>query len=455
MKVDENITNAKKSAVEDLLKRPGVTGVDTGFKIIGGQRTDQIVIRVFVQEKKNVPEAERIPQTINGVPTDVIQCDPKLLNGFLNPVQGGLIIEDSNSKHGTGGMVVFNGLRGVGQPMLLTCHHVVAGIDGRLRPGSAMFQPNPPNPPFPPDRRVGLVDRGLFNGVVDAAVVSINWPGISGQILDIGPIKGVNQATLNMRVRKHGGTTNLTIGTVTGIDADLLLAGPTGVTRFTNQISIAGDPVTSPTFALPGDSGSVVINETGNVIGMVFAGDLGAGKLTFANHINAILNALDLGVYNPDTEPVGFFRSRHTATDDHFYTTSWKDVFAASAFGWVFERMECAVYRSPQSGTVPLHGYYNDANHDHFYTINFGELGSGGGDWRYDGVTGYVYGSAQPNTIPLHRYVTKDGAHHFYNANFKELGSGNEHWKYEGIQCWVYPKPIPHVSISESGSGHF
>jgi len=454
MKVDESITNAKKSAVEDLLKRPGVTGVDTGFKIIGGQRTDQIVIRVFVKEKKNVPEAERIPQTINGIATDIIQSDPQLLNGFLNPVQGGLIIEDSNNRQGTGGMVVFNGFRGVGQPMMLTCHHVVADTDGHLVRGSVMYQPNPLKPPFPPERRVGIVDRGLFNGVVDAAVVSINWPDISGQILDIGPIKGIDHATLNMRVRKHGGATNLTTGTVTGIDADLLIANPTGITRFTNQITIEGDQVTNPRFALPGDSGSVVVNETGNVVGLVFAGDLGVGKLTYANHITAVLNALDLGVYNPDTEPVGFFRSRNSSTGDHYYTTNWREIFSAVG-GWEFERMECAVHRSPQPGTIPLYAYYNHANHDHFYTTDFGELGSGGGDWRYDGPIAYVYGSEQPSTIPLHRYLSTDGVHHFYSADLRELGAGGEHWKYEEIQCWVHPKPIPHDSKPQSGAGHF
>lgn len=450
MKVDENILKAKASAVEDLLNRPGVTGVDVGLKNIGGQRTDQIVIRVFVKEKKNVPEAERLPQTINGIPTDVIQSAPRLLSAFLNPLQGGLTIQNSNSQRSTGGMVVFNAFQGVGQPMMLTCYHAVADLHGELIKGSGILQPNPKDPPYPPDVRVGLVDRGVFNGVVDAAVASINWFGISGQILDVGPVKGVEQATIGMRVRKSGSGSNVTVGTVTGIDAHLLFEGPAGLSRFWNQISIEGDPVTSPQFASAGDSGSVAVNDSGNVVGLIFAGD---DKVTFANHITAVLNALDVGVYNPDTEPVGLFRSRNTKTGDHFYKTAWRDVYAASGFGWEFERMECAIYRSPQTGTIPLFGYHNNENH--FYTTNISEMGSGSGEWRLDGVVGYVYGSQQPNTIPLHRYISKDGVRHLYSADFNELGSGNGDWSYEGVSCWVYRRPISHDSKPQSGAGHF
>src|SRR5205085_6330357 len=86
MHIDEGIIRAKESAVADLLNRPDVTGVDVGFKYIGGQRTDQIVIRVFVKEKKLLPEAKRIPRTIGDVPTDIIQNNPRMLLKYYDPV---------------------------------------------------------------------------------------------------------------------------------------------------------------------------------------------------------------------------------------------------------------------------------------------------------------------------------------------------------------------------------
>src|SRR5712692_5831152 len=67
------IVAVKESVVADLLKRLGVTGVDVGYKYVGGKRTDEISVRVLVREKKDVPADERIPETIQGIKTDVIQ----------------------------------------------------------------------------------------------------------------------------------------------------------------------------------------------------------------------------------------------------------------------------------------------------------------------------------------------------------------------------------------------
>jgi len=67
------IRRIKAEAEEDLLKLPGVTGVDVGYKSVGGQETDVMAIRVYVEEKKDVPEEDAVPEQIRGVPTDVIQ----------------------------------------------------------------------------------------------------------------------------------------------------------------------------------------------------------------------------------------------------------------------------------------------------------------------------------------------------------------------------------------------
>lgn len=49
----DKIIQIKEAAEADLLNRPGVTGIDVGYKYIGGQKTDEIVIRVHVAEKKD------------------------------------------------------------------------------------------------------------------------------------------------------------------------------------------------------------------------------------------------------------------------------------------------------------------------------------------------------------------------------------------------------------------
>src|SRR5438132_13428515 len=72
--VSKEIVAAKEKAEADLLKLPGVTGVDIGYKEVGGKPTGIIAIRVLVEKKKPTPSAkEKIPEQIEGHPTDVIE----------------------------------------------------------------------------------------------------------------------------------------------------------------------------------------------------------------------------------------------------------------------------------------------------------------------------------------------------------------------------------------------
>jgi hypothetical protein len=58
------------------LARESVTGMDIGFKMVGGQQTPQLAIRVYVRQKlppDQVPPRERLPEQVGGVPVDVIE----------------------------------------------------------------------------------------------------------------------------------------------------------------------------------------------------------------------------------------------------------------------------------------------------------------------------------------------------------------------------------------------
>ncbi|MBI4539871.1 MAG: hypothetical protein HY704_10230 [Gemmatimonadetes bacterium] len=63
----------KERVEDDLLGIPGVQGVDVGYKVVGGKKTNRIAIRVYVARKRDVAEEERIPPEIEGIPTDVIE----------------------------------------------------------------------------------------------------------------------------------------------------------------------------------------------------------------------------------------------------------------------------------------------------------------------------------------------------------------------------------------------
>jgi len=69
----EEVRRIKETVEADLLRRPGVTGVDIGPKLVGGKETGRLAIRIYVAKKKDVPDAEVIPKEIEGVPTDVIE----------------------------------------------------------------------------------------------------------------------------------------------------------------------------------------------------------------------------------------------------------------------------------------------------------------------------------------------------------------------------------------------
>ena len=73
MKSQSEIEAIRQQAEPDLLKLPGVTGVDTGPKVVNGQPTAQTAIRIYVAKKSDVPAEQQIPKEIGGVPTDVIE----------------------------------------------------------------------------------------------------------------------------------------------------------------------------------------------------------------------------------------------------------------------------------------------------------------------------------------------------------------------------------------------
>lgn len=63
----------KEMVESELLSRPGVTGVDVGYKEVGGKPTDVIAIRVYVAMKGDVAANQIVPREIQGIPTDVIE----------------------------------------------------------------------------------------------------------------------------------------------------------------------------------------------------------------------------------------------------------------------------------------------------------------------------------------------------------------------------------------------
>jgi hypothetical protein len=330
----------KQTAEADLLKRKGVTGVDIGKKIVKGQKTDELSIRVYVEKKKDVAKKEMIPNKIEGIKTDVIErkfvLNPRLQRvadiqlmedtAAYDTLRGGISIGPCRSIYfdadeaacqglAAPGWYIFVGTLGAfvrdndtNALMMLSNFHVMC-VNDQWSVGDTIAQPSRVDGGNCPADVVGAIQRASLGGQVDCAVASHTDREASCSIVDIGFVAGSEDAAVDMAVRKRGRTTELTHGTVDTVDLTVTLdyCDGLGSVTLTDQVGIEYDPAQSPTFGISGDSGSVVLNENNNVIGLYFAGtqevvdDSGnviepEGAYGVANPIGAVLDALNVHI---------------------------------------------------------------------------------------------------------------------------------------------------------------
>ena len=310
--VDEII--AIKQRVEaQFLGAPGVTGVDVGYKEVGGQATDQVAIRVHVAAKTDdIPADQRVPAEIDGVTTDVLErryelqvltqqvaeVSPQADTTHYATLQGGVSMGPSRVVNGsifagTLGAIVIDSVSN--QHAALTNFHV-ACVDSTFTIGDRMVQPSRIDTGVVPADEFGSLTRETLSANVDGAVIAIDSGRASQcEIADIGAVRGTASAALGMPVRKRGRTTLLTYGSVDGVSGSVTVDYGDGIgsKTLTNQLSIAADTTRNPLFSDHGDSGSVIVNDSGFVVGLLFAG---SGTSTVANPIAAVLSELNISI---------------------------------------------------------------------------------------------------------------------------------------------------------------
>ena len=350
------IKRLKSANEKKLMSLEGVTGIGVGEQITNGQRTGTVCIRVYVSKKKpksKVSKEQMIPAKINGIPTDVIEREFVLhpakvslenvermvdsttystltggisigpcraVNGFINVGTLGLVVEDNTS----------------GEKMMLSNFHVMC-VDNNWSVGDTMCQPGRVDRGSCPSDVVGTLSRSSLGGQVDCAVSEITDRPHNDNITEIGNIEGTNLPVLNEQVRKRGRTTELTYGFVDDISATVSVdyENGIGVVTLTNQIMIEVDSAQSTQFGNSGDSGSVVVNENNEVIGLYFAGT-SDGAWGVANPINAVFSALDIKLCTPAS--VGTLIET-SFVDDNKLTYNWSDnrqfsFFWNESLGW-------------------------------------------------------------------------------------------------------------------------
>lgn len=322
MKNLDELKTIKQAIEAELMERSGVTGVDIGPKYVNGEKTDEIVIRVYVAQKKGVSKYDAIPREIQGIKTDVIEAkfessvlevahqlpqlgttDLNSCNPSCNPLVGGISIGPGRTKNrrlyfGTLGAIVEDNNPPYNLYALSNFHVLCAGNTSKLK--NEIIQPSLLDGGQYPANTFGAVLRSSLGGKVDCAIASIRNRSAAAAIKNIGNIRGTKTAILQMPVCKQGRTSGLTYGIVDGINATVKISygGVIGDRILTDQIAIVPDTKKNAVWSEAGDSGSAIAYmENGRiyVVGLHVSGNSQGTRAT-ANSIRVVEAALNVSV---------------------------------------------------------------------------------------------------------------------------------------------------------------
>lgn len=339
MKHTHRIKEIKDKYKKKFLNKKNVIGVGIGEKIKGDLQTGEEAITVFVKKKVPIEELspdDLLPKEIQEKKVDVIELGhvKKLTPEHerkYRPILGGISVGHKDITAGTLGLVVRKKGDSVNQ-FILSNNHVLANSNN-ANIGDPIYQPGPYDGGNFIDK-VGELDSFVsikFDGSeneVDAALASISvlskaqtlekksffkwlWnliktllglkeppivePPIDqtenlSEILNIGVIyHDWAPVEINDMVKKSGRTTGVTYSNILAVDADIVVDyGPDGEALFVNQI-VAGY------MSEGGDSGSIVLNYSDKITGLLFAG---SDVATIINPINKVIEKLNIDISN-------------------------------------------------------------------------------------------------------------------------------------------------------------
>ena len=315
----------KKQSIEDeLLKKANVVAVGIANKKKDGKDTGEPAITAYVEkkiEKSKLGKEDLVPPKLENIHTDVVEIGkivlqplsipvPKLEvqadTGMYDPLQGGISIGpcrviDGKIFAGTLGVVVRD--NSTQSPMLLSNFHVMC-VDSQWHTGDTMTQPSRLDSGNCPTDIVGTLQNAVLSEKVDCAVANVESRNVICSVVDIGELAGTATAELNRHVRKRGRTTGLTHGTVETLDltVEIDYGDGLGRVRLTQQIGIRVDASQSSMIGTHGDSGSIVVNDSQQVVGLYFAGSED-GAFGIANPIQEVLAALNVSICSSTTMP--------------------------------------------------------------------------------------------------------------------------------------------------------
>jgi len=310
--------------MKELIHKANVVYVCSGTKVIGGVDTGRDAIVVGVTKKVSLSilkKGDRIPAKIHGKETDVVETGEikALRTSKHRPAPGGVSIGHPNITAGTLGMVIpTNSGRYILSNNHVLAHSNDASIgDETWQPGAydggvsidvighlsdfvpIVFLGDESTCPIGNSivrvfnflaKLFGRITRirtyaDIMNTVDCAIAEPINDADVSEEILEVGIPIGFSDAIVGEKVKKSGRTSGLTEGTVSSTDALV------NVNYGDGKMATFIDQIMTTAMSEGGDSGSVVLNEVNEVVGLLFAG---SDQVTIVNKISNVLKELGL-----------------------------------------------------------------------------------------------------------------------------------------------------------------
>ena len=325
------IKNRLRNYRGQLLDRANVVAAGVGYKISGGQKTSTLSIVCSVSKKvaaSQLSSRDLVPASLEGTPTDVIETG--VIRALQSPTEkhrpapGGVSIGHRDITAGTLGCLV----KKDGRPVILSNNHVLANSNA-AEIGDPILQPGPyDGGRFPEDHIADLehfipinigglpsecpiatgtasflnsiarlfgsgvqlqaIEQQPAENLVDAAIARpLNPDDVKDEILNIGVPQAVVEAELGMAIRKSGRTTGFTTGEIQQVDVTVNVQyGQGRIATFTDQL-MAG------AMSQGGDSGSAVLDEHNNLVGLLFAG---SDTSTILNRIQNVFSELGVSL---------------------------------------------------------------------------------------------------------------------------------------------------------------
>jgi hypothetical protein len=304
---------------EELLDKANVVGVGVANKWSKGVNTGDLAIAVLVRNKEEeglLDSSDKIPKTLKNLKTDVYEVGELMAGGAgttmdadlldtvdedvttlsltqrARPAMGGYSIGHYRITAGTAATGAYELRPFPGKPAsyyILSNNHVLANSNN-ARLGDPILQPGPHDGGRYPADFIGRLERFIpirFDGTcnyVDAAIAKTRFEWFTREIYYIGYTASLwKPASVGMIVKKTGRTTNFTTGRVTVVNATVNVNyGGGKVGKFCRQILTTD-------MSAPGDSGSLVLDQANNPIGLLFAGSSVVTIMNPINYVQALL----------------------------------------------------------------------------------------------------------------------------------------------------------------------